>query len=116
MERGPASFFRTLFERDGLKQVFEHTRNMVVSTIIVTAGMEAVNNVGNIDMVGVMTPVITGYFVAGVGAVLILLNLADGLRRLSTLRWHFAFQAALTIAYVVFSLRMVQLIIYFRTH
>jgi hypothetical protein len=40
----------------------------------------------------------------------------DGLRRLAKLRWHFVLQAALSFAYLFFSLRLVQLIIFFRTH
>jgi hypothetical protein len=107
---------QAIFDRGGLKAAFEHVRNLVIATLLVAAGFETAKRVDLIDLPGLLNPVFAGYIVAGFGCLLIFLNLLDGLRQLSRLRWHFALQAALTIAYMFFSLRMVQLIILFRTH
>jgi hypothetical protein len=107
---------QALFDRGGLKAAFEHVRNLVIATILVAAGFETIKRFDTIDLLRLSNPRFAGYVVTGFGCVLILLNLLDGLRQLSRLRWHFALQAALTIAYMFFSLRMVQLIILFRTH
>jgi hypothetical protein len=108
--------WRALFHEDGLKAIFEHARNLVVATIIIAAGFETVKRFDAIDMPGLSNPLFAGYVVAGVGCLLVALNFIDGLRKLAKLRWHFVLQAALTVAYMFFSLRMVQLIILFRTH
>ena len=104
-----------LFDQDGLKAIFEHARNLVVATIIVAAGFETVKRFDSIDMLGLTNPLFAGYIVTGVGCLLIALNFIDGLRKLAKLRWHYVLQTALSLAYMFFSLRLVQLIIIFRT-
>ncbi|MFM0498392.1 hypothetical protein [Paraburkholderia caledonica] len=111
----PQSVSQALFERGGLKDVFEHARNLVVATIIVAAGFETVRRFDTIDLLGMHNPLFAGYFVSGAGCTLLALNFLDGLRRLAKLRWHFVLQAALSFAYLFFSLRLVQLIIFLRT-
>jgi hypothetical protein len=70
----------------------------------------------SIDLLGLHNPLFAGYVVAGTGCALIALNFMDGLRQLAKLRWHVALQIALSVAYLFFSLRLVQLIIFSRTH
>jgi hypothetical protein len=110
------SVSQALFDRGGLKAVFDHARNLVVATIIVAAGFETMRRFDSIDLLGLHNPLFAGYVVAGTGCALIALNFMDGLRQLARLRWHFALQIALSDAYLFFSLRLVQLIIFFRTH
>lgn len=107
---------RAFFDRGGLTAAFDHVKNLVVATLLVAAGSEAVRHVDTIALPGSHNALFAGYVVAGAGFVLIVLNLIDGWRRLSKLRWHFALQAALSIAYLLFSVRLVQLIILFRSH
>jgi hypothetical protein len=107
---------RGFFDRGGLKAVFEHARNLVVATIIVAAGFETVKRFDTIHVPGLSNPLLAGYVVAAAGCLLILLNFVDGLRQLHRLRWHVALQTLLVLAYLLFSLRLVQLIIAFRTH
>jgi hypothetical protein len=107
------SVVHAFFDRGGLGAIFDHARNMVVATIIVAAGLETAKRV---DATGLLNPLFAGYVVAGAGCALIALNFIDGLRKLGKLRWHFLLQTALSIAYLVISFRIVQLIIYLRTH
>lgn len=107
---------QALFDGNGLKGAFEHIRNLVIATVLVAAGFETVKRSDVINLPGLSNPLFAGYVVAGIGCALIVLNLLAGLRQLSRLRWHIALQTALIITYVIFSLRMVQLIILFRTN
>ena len=107
---------QALFDRGGLKAGFEHIRNLVIATILIAAGFEAVKRFDTIDLPGLSDPVIAGYVVAGTGCILVALNFLDALRKLSRLRWHYALQAVLGIGYLFFSVRIVQLIIYFKSH
>jgi hypothetical protein len=47
--------------------------------------------------------------------LLLLLNLADGLRRLARRRHHIALRVALIAAYVAVSVRIIQLMVIFRS-
>lgn len=109
-------FMQALFDRGGLKAAFEHIRNLVIATILIAAGFETVKRFDTVDLPGLSNPLLAGYVVAGTGCILVTLNFLDGLRKMARLRWHYALQAALSIGYLFFSFRIVQLIIYFRTH
>ncbi|WP_429322563.1 hypothetical protein [Paraburkholderia sp. GAS448] len=87
-----------------------------MATIIVAAGVETFRHFDTIDLPGLPNPLMTGYVVAAAGCLLIALNFVDGLRRLAKLRRHLMLQLALSLGYLLFSLRIVQLIIHFRTH
>jgi len=110
------SMAQALFDHGAVRAVFEHARNLLVATIIVAAGFETVRNFDTIDLPGLPNPLLAGYVVAGAGCALTALNFIDGLQKLARLRWHVALQIALSIAYLLFSLRVVQLMIFFRTH
>ncbi|TQM12118.1 hypothetical protein FB548_2043 [Pseudoxanthomonas sp. 3HH-4] len=109
-----SSINSALFERGGLRTAFEHARNAVVATLIIAAGLEASKGANAIGVLGI-SPLVAGYLVAAVGYVLILLNCIDGLRRLSRLRWHVIPQVALSLAYLLVSIRIVELTILLRT-
>jgi hypothetical protein len=104
-----------LFEHDGLSTVFQHARNVLSGTVIVAAGLYAAHHVGGSQMPGMWTVHLAGYAVAAVGVVLLLLNLADGLRRLSRRRHHLALRVAVIVAYLALSVRLTQVIVYFRS-
>jgi hypothetical protein len=99
-----------------LRDIFDHARNAVVATVVVAAGLEATKRVDAIDLMGLFAPLSAAYVVAGVGCALIVLYFIDGLRKLAKLRWHIVLQIALGIAYLFVSLRIVQLVIFIRTH
>jgi hypothetical protein len=107
---------QALFDRGGLSATFEHARNFMVATFIVAAGFETVRHFDTIDLPGLHNPLFAGYVVAGTGCLLVALNFIDGLRKLTRLRWHFALQTALGIAYLLFSWRIIQLMVLFRSH
>jgi len=104
-----------LFEREGLNSVFQHARNVLSGTVIVAAGMYAAHHVGSSPVPGMWTVHIAGYLVAFTGALLLLLNLCDGLRRLAKRRHHLALRVAAIVVYLALSVRLTQVIVYFRS-
>lgn len=110
------SLIAELFERGGLRAIFDHARNAVVATLIVAAGLGTARTQDLTDLIGVPYPLIAGYVVAGLGCALVALNFLDGLRKLARLRWHVVLQIALGLGYLFASIRIVQFLIFMRTH
>jgi len=101
-----------LFDEGLLRLVFEHARNVAVSSLITAAGLE-VARVSPQDS-QFIHPGLAGYSVAALGVALLLLNLLDGLWKLSRLRWHLVLQCALCLTYVLVSWRVAQLVLAFK--
>jgi hypothetical protein len=104
-----------LFERDGLSQVFTHARNVLTGAVIIAAGLYAVRHTGSAPAMGMWSVHLAGHGVALLGLVLLLLNLCDGLNRLSKRRHHVALRVATFCIYLAVSLRLAQVAIFFRT-
>jgi hypothetical protein len=102
-----------LFENEGLSTVFQHARNVLTGAAVVGAGFYAVHL--HADRVqGMWNVHAAGYFVATMGVVLLVLNLLDGLRRLAKRKHHVALRVFAIFVYVALSLRLTQVIVYFR--
>jgi len=104
-----------LFERDGLSVVFQHARNVLSGTVILAAGMYAAHHLNASQVPFTWTVHFAGYVVALIGVVLLLLNLCDGLRRLAKRKHHLVLRLATIVVYVSLSVRLTQVIVYFRT-
>lgn len=116
MRTSSDSLIAELFDRGGLRAIFDHARNAVVATLIVAAGLGTARTQDLTDLIGVPYPLIAGYVVAGLGCALVALNFLDGLRKLARLRWHVVLQIALGLGYLFASIRIVQFLIFMRTH
>ena len=103
-----------LFDKEGFDAVFTHARNVLTGAAVVAAGVYAVHHVGDANQSGVWNLHLAGYVVAAVGALLLLLNLVDGLRKLAQRRHPLLLRVATVFLYVVISMRLTQVIIYFR--
>lgn len=101
-----------LFERGVSRTIFEHTRNLVVATLVLAAGLEAIEH--DPRDIGPLAFRSTGYVVAALGGALVLLNLADGMHRLSKADLPRLWQTLLIVAYVVVFWRVAHLILLFR--
>ncbi|RDL49183.1 hypothetical protein BLJAPNOD_00280 [Ensifer sp. M14] len=105
---------RMLFDNGGLEEIFRHVRNLVVATVVIAAGMHAIENGRSLEIMGLPNSSVAGYIVSAIGIVLFLLNLADGLHRLSKVRRHLALQILLLAIYVFITLRVTQLVLALR--
>lgn len=101
-----------LFEAGVAKSIFEHARNLVVATLVLAVGLEALESDPEELSIPYLVP--SGYLVTVLGAALLLLNLAAGLHRLSRTRRHYFYQGLLVILYVVLFWRVTHLILLFR--
>ena len=103
-----------LFEEQGLSAVFTHARNVLTGTLIVAAGLYAMHHPHAAPSFSQWTVHFAGGVVAALGAVLLLLNLCDGLRNLARRQYPWALRAAALFVYVALTVRLVQVIVLFR--
>lgn len=107
-----SSIAKGLFEHGGVRAIFDHARNLIVATVIIAAGLQAIRSGPRPSVIPY--PSTAGYVVATIGALLLLLNLADGLRKLSKVEFHLAFQLLVIVTYIVLSWRVAHLILVYR--
>ena len=105
-----------LFERGGVRAIFDHVRNLLVATIVVAAGLDTAKRGDAEEALHSFNPVLISYVVVFLGIVLIAVNFFDGLQKLKRFRWHVLLQFALGLAYLFISVRIVQVVVFFRTH
>ena len=109
MEIFPANRVRT-----GLEAVFNHVRNLVISTLIVAAGVHATVHRPHIPPVAVFELESCGYGVAATGLTLAVLNLVDGFHKLARTNTPILLRVLVIMLYLVFSVRIAQLMYAFR--
>ena len=78
------------------------------------AGLYAASHFGQRHIPGTWTLQFAGYAVAVLGAVLLLLNLVSGLRRLAKRKQHLLLRLVAIFLYTALSIRLTQVIIFFR--
>jgi hypothetical protein len=96
------------------KEMFGHVEKMIVATLVISAGAHVSSNEPAIVLFGYLRHGLVGRGVELFGIVLLILNFLDGLYKLAKLDWHAAYQIAMSLCYVVLSVRLVQLILAFR--
>ena len=96
------------------KEMFGHVEKMIVATLVISAGPHSPSTAPAILLFGYLRHGLIGRGVELFGIVLLVLNFLDGLYKLSKLNWHIAYQIAMSICYIVLSVRLVQLILAFR--
>jgi len=98
--------YLTLLDTDFTTQVFDNIKNLLVCALLLAAGTNALHSGHHLYM-GLLASDFAGW-------VLIVLNVSDGLRRLSRLRYHTAFQVVLFLVYLVLAIRVVEIVWDFR--
>src|SRR3954447_24302713 len=96
------------------KEMFTHVEKMIVATLIISAGAHVSSNEPAIVLFGYLRHGLIGRGVELFGVVLLVLNFVDGLYKLAKLDWHVAYQVAMSLCYIVLSVRLIQLILAFR--
>ncbi len=96
------------------KEMFSHVEKLIIGTLIISAGAHVSSNEPAIVLFGYLRHNLVGRGVELFGVVLLLLNFLDGLYKLSRLNWHAAYQIAMSLCYVILSVRLIQLILAFR--
>lgn len=108
------SFQRIAFEQAGLEAVFNHVRNLVISTLIIGAGVQATVHGPSTAALTVLELESSGYGVAASGFTLAILNLLDGFHKLARTNTPILLRGVVVILYLLFSVRITQLLFLFR--
>jgi hypothetical protein len=103
-----------LFQQDGLAAVFTHARNVITGTVIVAAGLHAIQHPLPSQAPATWTLHLAGWLVSAVGVLLLVLNLCDGLHSLARRRHPTLLRIATIWLYVGLSVRLVQVFMLFR--
>jgi hypothetical protein len=96
------------------KEIFGYVEKMIIGTLIISAGAHVSSTEPAIMLFGYLRHGLVGRGVELFGVILLVLNFLDGLYKLAKLNWHAAYQIAMSICYVVLSVRLIQLILAFR--
>ena len=115
LKRAHQSLVEELFDNDGLTAVFTHARNVLTGAAVLAAGFYAAHHIGTTQIPGMWTVHIAGYAIATFGAILLGLNLFDGLRKLARRKHHVLLRLAVMLVYLGLSVRLTQVILYFRS-
>jgi len=105
--------YLALLDTDFTTQVFDNIKNLLVCALLLAAGTNALHG-GHLLYMGLVASNVAGWLLISVSAVLMLLNVSDGMRRLAKLRYHTALQILLFLVYLVLAVRVVEIVWEFR--
>lgn len=97
-----------------IKDVFDNLRNFLVCALLFAAGNNALYNDSRLFL-GVLIFHLAGWGLICLATILMLLNICDGLKKLSRLRYHTALQVLVCLFYIILSIRLVELIWNYRS-
>lgn len=96
-------------DKDLSTKVFDNFKNMVLCALLLAAGTDALRSGTHIFM-SPLASGSTGWGLITISVVLMLLNMSDGIRRLSRLRYHTILQILIVVIYVLVSERVVEMV------
>lgn len=102
-----------LLEHDLSTQVFDNLKNLMVCALLFAAGTSTLGTRHELFL-GVLMYDAAGWGLIVMSAVLMILNVSDGIRRLSRLRYHTVIQALVCLVYLVIAVRVVEMVWAFR--
>lgn len=102
-----------LLDQDLSTKVFDNLKNLIVCALLFAAGTNALRH-GQAVFLGVFPSNTTGWGLIVLSSVLMLLNISDGVRRLSKLKYHIALQILIVAIYVLVAERVVEIVWNFR--
>jgi hypothetical protein len=105
--------FLCLLDNDISTKIFDNIKNLLVCALLFAAGTNALKNGGQIFF-DLTASNLAGWGIIAISAILTLLNVCDGLRKLAKLRYHTALQIVLFLAYVLVAGRIVEVVWNFR--
>jgi hypothetical protein len=105
--------YRALLDNDLNTKIFDNIKNLLVCAFLFAAGTNALRG-GHQMFMGVFGESVAGWGLIVFSALLMLMNISDGLRRLARLRYHVLFQIILCLLYLVIAERIVEIVWNFR--
>jgi hypothetical protein len=102
-----------LLDQDLNTKVFDNVKNLLVCALLFAAGSNALNGNQQIFL-GLWGSQLTGLGLITVSAVLMVMNISDGLHRLAKLRYHILLQVFFCLLYLIIAVRVVEMVWGFR--
>ncbi|MCY1278281.1 hypothetical protein D9M68_333590 [compost metagenome] len=102
-----------LLDSDINTKVFDNLKNLLVCTLLFAAGSNVLHGDQPL-FIGLEGSNLAGWGLIAVSALLTLLNVSDGIRKLSRLPYHTALQILLCLLYLVLAERVVEIVWSFR--
>jgi len=96
-------------------QVFDNVKNLLVCALLFAAGTNTLAGTRELFL-GVMASSVAGWGLILVSALLMAVNISDGIHRLAKLRYHLVLQLLLFLVYVLVAARVVEIVWGFRSH
>ena len=100
-------FYNSL-EQGLTKDIFDHVRNYLMCAFLIATGSYAMKY-GSGGLLGVVTNEYTGIGIIALGFILALLNLYDGILRLSKFKHHLFLDIVLILLYIFISERIIEI-------
>ena len=95
------------------KSVFDHLRNFLMCTFLLAIGTNELKEHTS-QLFGFIPSQSSGLGVIGISFILILLNLYDGIRKISSSKYHLLLTIILVALYIIFSIRVIEMAWNFR--
>jgi hypothetical protein len=102
------NWLNTAIDRGVIKQIFDHIRNYMICAFILAVGTTELRQPEN-QFFDLIPSGQAGLGVISIAILLILVNLYDGIRRISRSKYHVSFIAALVLIYFFLSIRVVEM-------
>ena len=96
-----------------LKQIFDHVRNYLICALLLAVGITELRE-HNSMLFGLISSRYSGVGVVAIALFLMLINLYDGIRRISRARHHLLLTAGIILLYVFLSVRVVEMTLNYR--
>jgi len=106
--------YQDWLEKDFSSQIFDNIKNLLVCSLLFAAGTNALGGQGSLFM-GLAVSDLTGWGLIAVSAVLLVLNISDGLRRMAKMRHHLLIQLLVFVLYILVAERIVEIVWGFRS-
>jgi hypothetical protein len=104
---------KDFFEKGRVKTIFDHLRNLFYCALIIAAGAYVHDNPPEWAL-RISASEVFGYPIIVIGGILVLLNLADGIYKLSKLEHPVFLSILITLFYLALAVRLVEIMIIFR--
>jgi len=91
--------FNTLLENGLSKSIFDHLRNYLMCSLLLAIGITELKH-GSHQFFGLIPINYSGVGVTGLALILVCLNLYDGVRKISTSRYHTLMTIGLGVIYL----------------
>jgi hypothetical protein len=101
-------YFNSALDRGLIKQVFDHIRNYLIGAFILAIGTTELRQQER-EFFDLVPAAYAGWGVISLAAILISLNLYEGIRRISKSKYHFVFTIALVLLYLFLSVRVIEM-------